>query len=194
MDNYAFKDCTALTGITFGDALTEIGSQAFYNCTSLAAVTFCQGLTDIGDQSFENCTSLTSLTLPDSVTYVYYRAFANCSALTTLTVGADLYRLYSQVFADCTALTDIYWNAKNCRYLNESYSAFYNAGTAGSGITFTVGEQVKIIPAYLFYTSQLDEGKHPRLKTVRLAGESALTQVGDFAFYRCLCRYCKLMA
>ena len=186
VDNYAFKDCTALTGITFGDALTEIGSQAFYNCTSLAAVTFCQGLTDIGDQSFENCTSLTSLTLPDSVTYVYYRAFANCSALTTLTVGADLYRLYSQVFADCTALTDIYWNAKNCRYLNESYSAFYNAGTAGSGITFTVGEQVKIIPAYLFYTSQLDEGKHPRLKTVRLAGESALTQVGDFAFYRCL--------
>ena len=58
---------------------------------------------------------------------------------------------------------------------------FYNAGTAGEGITVTFGESVEKIPAYLFYVS--DSSYSPNIRSVIIG--SGVTSIGERAFYNC---------
>ena len=60
--SYAFAYCSSLTGVTFGDNITEINYNAFQNCISLTGVTFGDNITAINGWAFGNCTSLTSMT------------------------------------------------------------------------------------------------------------------------------------
>ena len=59
--NNAFRGCTGLTSVSFGEGLGRIGSYAFSNCTSLASVDFPDGLEVIESNAFEGCTGLTSI-------------------------------------------------------------------------------------------------------------------------------------
>ena len=59
---YAFAYCSSLTGVTFGDNITEINYNAFEGCISLTGVTFGDNITAINSWAFDNCTSLTSMT------------------------------------------------------------------------------------------------------------------------------------
>lgn len=59
--NAAFRYCTQLTGVQFGEnANTEmIGAEAFYGCTRLTNIKFPKNLREVGYGAFANCEGLT---------------------------------------------------------------------------------------------------------------------------------------
>lgn len=80
--NYAFQDCTALTGgLTLPKSLKSLGSGAFLNCqfTSLV-IPNDTALTVINASAFENNALTGSLALPASITTVGASAFGNTEA------------------------------------------------------------------------------------------------------------------
>lgn len=181
----AFRSCTALQEIVIPNAVTSIGADVFRDCTSLENVSLSEKLSYINGSLFYGCTALREITIPDSVTSIEYSAFYNCTALETVTIGAGVKYIDTSAFSDCTALTTVNFNAMNCGDLSSNYATFANAGTLGEGITLNIGANVKRIPAYLFYTSSANAASAPKLKTITVADNAALTEIGAFAFYRC---------
>ena len=118
---------TAAQGeIEIPNSVTSIGSYAFEGCTGLTSVTIGYSVTSIGSYAFEGCTGLTSVTIGNSVTSIGNRAFEYCS------------------------LTSVTWNAKNYADCPSSdKSPFYNILTQITSFTF--GDEVESIPAYLCY-------------------------------------------
>ena len=146
----AFYGCSGLTSVTIGNSVTSIGNSAFYGCSGLTSITIPDSVTSIGHYAFEDCSGLTSITIPDSVTSIGIHAFYDCSGLTSVTIGSGVTSIGSSAFEDCSGLTEINWNAASVNDLSYG-GAFYNAGTAGDGITVKFGDSVEKIPAYAFY-------------------------------------------
>ena len=54
--DYAFRYCTALTGITIPNTVTSIGDMAFGTCSGLTSVSIPGSVTNIGENPFWACT------------------------------------------------------------------------------------------------------------------------------------------
>ena len=78
-------------------------------------------------------------------------------------------------------MTEINWNAISVSDFSSGSNVFYNAGTAGDGITVTFGDSVEKIPAYLFYVSS--SSYRPNIKSVTIG--NSVTSIGYRAFYNC---------
>lgn len=128
-----FRNCKALTDVTFEDGRTElpdtlledsgirqftvpqtvtkIGYSAFDGCTQLTAITLPAGLRELGRGAFFGCTALTGVALPDSLTALGYGAFANCTALTAVEFPAGItpasWRNSSGMLRNCTSLRSV---------------------------------------------------------------------------------------
>ena len=77
-------DLTAITAVTIGPSVTEIGNSAFYECSNLASLTIGNSVETIGSSVFSSCSSLVSLIIPDSVEIIGNAAFSSCSSLVSL--------------------------------------------------------------------------------------------------------------
>ncbi|MBQ2972367.1 MAG: SpaH/EbpB family LPXTG-anchored major pilin [Ruminococcus sp.] len=72
----AFNDCTNLSSVNVvGDSLVSIQSAAFRLCTNLTDISFGNSLKYIGSQAFEGCSSLKPIELPNSISVVGEDAF-----------------------------------------------------------------------------------------------------------------------
>jgi hypothetical protein len=107
IEGYAFAGCSSLTGITIPASVTSIEVAAFNNCSSLTDITLPNNLTSIGEYAFAGCSSLTGITLPNSVTDIGGNAFGGCSSLTDITLPNSLTSIVSGIFMSCTGLTGI---------------------------------------------------------------------------------------
>ena len=67
--DYAFRYCTALTGITIPNTVTSIGDIAFGNCSGLTSVSIPGSVTNIGENPFFACTSLKEFIVDNDNTY-----------------------------------------------------------------------------------------------------------------------------
>ena len=94
---YAFKDCTNLTGITIPKGVTSI--------KSLTNVNIPNSVTSIGDNAFSWCKRLTSITIPDSVKNIEETAFYLCDNLKTASVPKHLKRKLKNIFPKHTKIT-----------------------------------------------------------------------------------------
>ena len=105
--DYAFENCTCLTGITIPNSVTSIGRSAFHDCSSLMSIAIPSSVTSIGGSAFYGCSSLTSVTLPNSVTSIGDHAFENCSSLTSVTLPNSVIHIGGWAFFYCSSLTSV---------------------------------------------------------------------------------------
>jgi BspA type Leucine rich repeat region (6 copies) len=102
----AFKFDLSVTNVAIPDSVASIGDSAFLACANLTGVTFGNGLTNIGPLGFA-LTSLTSVTLPDSLTSSGSYAFESCNSLTNVTFGNGLTRIEQGTFSYCPKLNSV---------------------------------------------------------------------------------------
>jgi len=105
--NWAFKDCTGLTGVTIPEGITTICESAFSGCTGLTSVTIPDSVTGIPFRAFAECTALKSITLPKGVTTLGKWAFDKCTSLTDITLSPNLTQISESAFANCSNLKRI---------------------------------------------------------------------------------------
>ncbi len=115
------EGCTSLESIELPATLTTISTDVFYGCSKLSKVNLEEGLTSIGTRAFYNC-ALTSVTIPSTMTSLGNGAFKS------------------------NPLTSVTWLPANCSIGTDSDAPFYNCTDITS---FTFGDQVEKIPAYL---------------------------------------------
>ncbi len=63
IEEYAFSNLSALTGINIPDSVTEIGDMAFFNCLHLQSLSLGENVKKIGDRAFLNCKRMEELTV-----------------------------------------------------------------------------------------------------------------------------------
>ena len=147
---YLFQE--QITEVTTSNTTSSIGTSAFSGCSGLTSVSIGNSVTSIGESAFRYCSSLTSITIPNSVTSIGNYAFSGCKSLTS-----------------------VVWNAKNFADFSSSTYAPFN--DIRSQITsFTFGESVEYIPAYLCY-------KMDNLTSITIP--NSVKVIGDRAFSGC---------
>ena len=170
----AFYNCSNMGGtLTIPQSVKTIGSSAFYNCTNFSAIVFNADSCTTG--SFSGCSNVTSLTIgnnvkvipasafsglsqisgvltiPNSVLTIGNNAFSNCSGLTgTLTIPNSVLTIGNNAFSNCSGLTSVVFNADSCVSMGGSSSSYSVFSGCTGPTTLTIGENVKVIPAYAF--------------------------------------------
>ena len=88
------------TTFTIPASVTTIKEYAFTNCTALTGVTIPKDVTTIGESAFQGCTALTSVTLPADakLTTIEQGAFYACEMLTSITLPEGLQTIGGNVF------------------------------------------------------------------------------------------------
>ena len=151
------EGCIALESIELPATLTTISTDAFYGCTSLKNVNLHEGLTTIGQRAFYNC-KLADITVPSTVTSIGGGAFKG------------------------NPTTSVTWLPKTCSTSSDDSAPFYS--TSSKITSFTFGDSVQVIPAYLCKNmSKLDTIIIP--PTVTSIGQSAFmycTSLKSFEF------------
>ena len=193
-----------------GQTVTGIGDYAFYNCSSLTGVTMGGNITSIGDFVFAYDSSLTQLTIGNAVASIGEWAFLGCG-FTTITIPASVSFIGDNVFSDCPSLTAITVDGGNAYYSNHNGDgvlydksqttliqyptgdAFHHSFTIPSGVT-TIGLQAfnnSILSSVTFPDSVTTIGESAfygcgNLTNVAINDATThLTSIGDYAFYYC---------
>ena len=83
VEDYVFRNCTALTSLVFPETVTTIGEGAMYDCDSLKSVTLPSGLKTVSPYMFYYTSSLKELSLPEGITSIGKDAFWS-SGITSL--------------------------------------------------------------------------------------------------------------
>ena len=99
-----------IESVIFPDSLKVIGSYAFKNCSYLKNVDFGNGITQIGDSNekdirsfgylFENCESLKDVNIPEQVEVIGYSAFSK-SGVETVELPAGIKKICECAFDRC---------------------------------------------------------------------------------------------
>jgi hypothetical protein len=106
MGDNAFGNCSSLTSLSLGNALTnQKGSQASTRCNNLKRTTIPSSVTSLGGQAFYYCSGLTNVIV--SATNIGPRAFESCSGLTSLTLGSGVASNGQWAFVNCCRLPSL---------------------------------------------------------------------------------------
>lgn len=104
---YTFYECSALTTVTFGNAITHIGNSAFAGCKVLDNIVLPSSVQTIADRAFNGCEKLKTITLNDGLTGIGKYAFSGCTGLESITLPKTVMGIGSSAFEGCTKLTSI---------------------------------------------------------------------------------------
>lgn len=167
----AFKNCTALTGVTIGANVEKIGKQAFSECTALTEAVLGGKVEKIEESTFEKCKKLSSVTIPASVKSIADKSFSGCTALENI---------YFTGTASEWAVIDFYYSVGS--YSSTIANPLYSSG----------GKRKLYIDDELLTVADLSSATEVKptafygctqLKSVKTGENTAV--IGEYAFYGC---------
>ena len=133
--NLAFDGCTALPTITIPNTVTSLGNMTFRHAEALTSVKLSTGLTAIGNATFQYCKRLASVELHSKITVIGNSAFSYCYGLKELRILGAITSWGNSAFYECTGLESFYIETTSKASVSAQNYIFYNAGTAGKGLT-----------------------------------------------------------
>ncbi len=157
VQNYVFKNCTALSALDLGE-VRELGDSVFEGCTALESVSLPSSLERVGGSVFADCSSLSEVALPENGILLNYNT---------------LYR--TKCIADKS-------NWSNGLIVIDGYVFGVTEALAGAR-TLSVPEGVLGIAGGAFLPTGGGSGYTTSLETINLP--QSLKCVGDGAFQNC---------
>ena len=116
------------------------------------------------------------------VTGIAEKAF-DYNSFESITIPSTIKTIGNSAFEYCGALSQINFNATEMNDLPQGNRIFYKSGKDSTGITVTIGANVKRIPARLFYSELYNNTTN--ITSVVFSAGSVLESVGADAFNRC---------
>ena len=122
---------------------------------------------------------------------IYNYAFYCNEKVDSVTIGLKTQSIGRFAFSDCVSIENIYYNAIECADCESnsgviSGNIFHKAGQRVGGIKLIIGKNVKVIPANLFATIDINERSWcPKIVSVDFEENSLCENIGHAAFYGC---------
>jgi hypothetical protein len=198
IQEYAFYNCTALTGAVLPDTTVYIRQYAFEGDTALATLSLGNSLVQVDRNAFNNCSNsgITEIVIPDTTIVIAMYAFQGMTGVKSVTLGTALktigYRALSFLNAETLVLKSeeiiTLYNAETTTVTagttNQSlYRLGYNNRTGngtGNGVALTIAPTVVKIANGMFYGAVADQ---PQIASVTIEGGSTLATIGNNAFF-----------
>ena len=147
--NSAFEGATALESfiVEDGDEFS-IANEAFKDCTALTELSYTGNLRGLGENALLN-TGFTNLTLKGRNMYLAQNALSDCSGLKSVVIDGDVSRLSENVFTGATHLEQLVFNGEVSHQLDGNYIRaeklkvlVFKKGVGGllDGAVYTEGE------------------------------------------------------
>ena len=171
LGQYAFMNCTNLKSINLPATQKTLPTSFLEGCSSLESIELPATLTTISTDAFYGCTKLGSVNLEEGLTSIGLRAFSGCN-LTEITIPSTVTSIGNAAFKG-NPTTTIVWKPKNCSIGSDSEAPFYNSNSQVTSFTF--GDSVQVIPAYLC--------KYMKIETIAIP--ATVTGIGQSAFMYC---------
>ena len=197
-DSYAFVGVGVQNGftLTIGEGVQKIPANLFSGSTYVNAINF--NAVNCGDLPADNYAfsragvsgAGIAMTIGEGVERVPAYFFspqtngAGMPKLTSLTVASMVESIGEAAFYNARSLKTLVFNAENCADLTSTDNAFAKIGAAGDGVSVSFGENVKHIPAYLFFDgSQILETSG---KITDITFPTGAFSIGAYAFRNAL--------
>ena len=172
LGQYAFAFCTSLKSINLPVTQKTLPTSFLEGCTALESIELPATLTTISTDVFYGCSKLSNVSLHEGITTINQRAFWGCN-LTSVTIPSTVTSVGNGAFKG-NPLTTIVWKPATCTIGTGEDAPFYS--TDSKVTSFTLGENVEVIPSYLCY-------KMAKLDTIALP--ATVTKIGSYAFNGC---------
>ncbi len=168
--DYAFSDCSGLTGVVIQDGVTSIGNHAFYGCSGLTSLEMPDSVISIWDYAFYGCNGLTNVVISNNVTSIGESAFSFCYGLTSVQIPGTVKSIGDYAFSRCSGLTNV---------------TIPNSVTSLGGHAFSGCDVLTNVEISNQVTSIMDGAFSWCEKLTSVTIPDSVISIGNEAFYRC---------
>ena len=177
--DYAFYNCTNLSGVLLPPQITSIGEYAFGYCKGMTGITLPENVNTIDMCAFRG-SGLYAIDLPNSVTSISNLAFADCDNLEAVYLPATVINMDSNPFAYCANLEAILVSPANSVFdSRDNCNAIVHTETN----KLVSGCKSTAIPETVTTIGHLAFGGSTGL--IALTIPEAVTRIDDAAFCNC---------